>query len=307
MNKYKLCLPVFLSFLLILTAGCSGNKAENTDGKLKVVATTTMLKDLALEIGGDNVSVRGLMGPGVDPHLYKPSEGDVSRMSGADLIIYHGLHLEGKMNDVFENMEKSSIKTFAAGEKVDSGKLYEHEGQPDPHLWFDVTLWKIVADSVRDALVDADKANEAEYRKNAENYQNRLDELHQYVKMQADKVNKEQRVLITAHDAFNYFGRQYGFEVKGLQGVSTAAEAGVADVQELASFIADRKIKAIFIESSVPVKSIEALQNAVKAKGFEVEIGGELFSDALGSEGTPEGTYIGMFTHNIDTISEALR
>ena len=180
------------------------------------------------------------------------------------------------------------------------------EGNYDPHVWFDVTMWMSATERVRDALIEMDPTSAETYRANAADYLNQLAELDDYVKTQAATLPAEQRVIITAHDAFNYFSRAYGFEVRGLQGISTASEAGTADVQGLANFIVERKIPAIFIESSVPVRNVEAVQEAVRAQGWDVQIGGELFSDAMGTPGTPEGTYIGMVKHNIDTIVKAL-
>ena len=249
-----------------------------------------------------------MMGPGVDPHLYKPTAKDVQRLGSAHLIFYNGLHLESKMGDVLAKMQ-GNTKTVAVTDAVNRDMLLrppEFEGQFDPHLWFDVTLWMKTVGKVRDALSEFDPDNTMVYWTNAERYLAKLAELHQYVKSQVERVPPQQRILVTAHDAFNYFGKAYGFEVRGLQGISTATEAGIADVQALATFIAERRIPAIFVESSVSSRSLEAVKAAVKSKGFDVEIGGELFSDAMGSEGTPESTYIGMVRHNIDTIVNAL-
>ena len=235
--------------------------------------------------GGDRVNVTGLMGPGIDPHLYKASEGDVARLAGANLIFYNGLHLEGKMAGVLERMQ-DQIKTVVVTQDIDRRILLappEFEGAYDPHVWFDVTLWMQVVERVRDTLIEVDKGSEKLYRANTKDYLARLGELHDYVTQQADRVSPDQRVLVTAHDAFNYFGRAYGFEVRGLQGISTAAEAGTADVQALVQFIVERRIPAMFVETSVPRRSIEAVQAAVKAKGFSVEIGGQLF---LGCDGS---------------------
>jgi manganese/zinc/iron transport system substrate-binding protein len=212
------------------------------------------------------------------------------------------------MGDILAKMS-GDTKTVAVSESVNRDQLLkppEFEGQYDPHLWFDVTLWMKTVGKVRDTLSEYDPDHTLMYWSNAERYLAKLAELHQYVKTQAARVPSAQRVLVTAHDAFNYFGKAYGFEVRGLQGISTATEAGIADVQELATFIADRRIPAIFVESSVSSRSLEAVKAAVRSKGFNVEIGGELFSDAMGSEGTPAGTYIGMVRHNIDTIVNAL-
>jgi len=289
----------------LLTA-CGPAKKAETNGKKKVVCTIGMIADVARNIGGDRTEVIHLMGSGVDPHLYKASAGDVARLQEADLILFNGLHLEAKMGEILEKME-GNIKTVAVSELVAKDKLLEEEeGVADPHLWFNVALWKEVAGNIRDAMVSADPDGKSVYDSNFEAYAKKLDELDAYVKRRAEELPEGQRVLVTAHDAFNYFGNAYGFEVMGLQGISTVSEAGTADVQKLAKTIADRKIKAIFIESSVPRRNVEALQEAVKAQGFNVKIGGELFSDAMGSDGTVEGTYIGMVTHNIDMIVEAL-
>ncbi len=302
---------VLLGVIGILTAcGQAAGKAEAdlSQRPIRVVTTVGMINDIVQNVGGERVEVTGLMGPGVDPHLYKASEGDVSRMAEADVIFYNGLHLEAKMGEVLEKME-GRVRTVAVTAGIDQSSLLappEFEGSFDPHVWFDVSLWMKAVEQVRDTLVEMDPDHYDLYQANAESYLAELNELHDYVKAQAESVPEERRILITAHDAFNYFGRAYGFEVRGLQGISTASEAGTADVQELAEFIAVRKIPAIFVESSVPPRTIEAVQAAVRSRGFEVEIGGELFSDAMGNPGTAEGTYIGMVRHNIDTIVNSL-
>jgi manganese/zinc/iron transport system substrate-binding protein len=300
-----------VSILGFFISGCAltaqADDSLATD-KINIVATTGMVADLVRNIGGERVEVTGLMGPGIDPHLYKASEGDVTRISNADIIFYNGLFLEAQMGRVFENI-RDRIPTVAVAEHIDRSLLLtpeEFDGEYDPHVWFDVTLWMQAGVAVREALVDLDPENAEFYLENLERYLSELEELHQYVQEQALRVPLEKRVIITAHDAFNYFGRAYGFEVRGLQGISTAAEASTADVNELAAFIADRRIPAIFIETSVPTRTIEAVQAAVHSRGFDVKIGGELFSDSLGSQGTPEETYIGVVRHNIDTIVNSL-
>ncbi len=293
-----------------MSYGCDTKNAPspNSDAKVHVVATIGMVTDIVKNVGGDHVDVEGMMGPGVDPHLYKPTAKDLQRLNSADIIYYNGLHLESKMGDVLSKMP-GDTKTVAVTDGVDKALLLsppEFEGQYDPHLWFDVSLWMKAVENVRDSLCKLDPDNKAAYQTNAQQYLTKLMELHQYVKTQVERVPQAQRVLVTAHDAFNYFGKAYGFEVKGLQGISTVSEAAISDVQELAAFIAKRRIPAIFVESSVPSRSLEAVKAAVKAKGYDVQIGGELFSDAMGHAGTPEGTYIGMVRHNIDTIVKAL-
>jgi manganese/zinc/iron transport system substrate-binding protein len=304
----------FLFFLwsLLLLSACTttgGSQSPLSERTINVVTTTGMIADIVKNVGGERVEVTALMGPGVDPHLYKASEGDVTELQGADLIFYNGLHLEAQMGDVLERLNEFGIKTVAVTDKIERSLLQappQFQGNYDPHVWFDVTLWMKAVEQVRETLVELDPASRSRYEANAEAYLAELAELHRYVLDQASLVPPAQRVLITAHDAFNYFGRAYGFEVRGLQGISTEAQAGTADVQALAKFIAERQIPAIFVESSVPQRNIEAVQAAVQARGFEVKIGGSLFSDAMGSEGTPEGTYLGMIRHNIDTIVTAL-
>lgn len=273
---------------------------------IEVVATVGMVGDAVANVGQGRVEVESLMGPGIDPHLYKASEGDLRRLEGADLIAYSGLHLEAKMADVLERVgERRRVVSCTDGIPRDRLIAVDEE-QVDPHVWFDVELWKGCAEQVRDALTDADPAHADLYRRNTEAYLSELDRLDAYARGQASRVPEALRVLVTAHDAFGYFGRAYGFEVRGLQGVSTATEAGARDVQELADFIADRRIPAIFVESSISPRTIEALQEAVRARGFDVAVGGSLYSDAMGEAGTPDGTYLGMVRHNVDTIVGSL-
>jgi manganese/zinc/iron transport system substrate-binding protein len=270
---------------------------------IEVVATTGMIADAVATVGAGRVEVEGLMGPGVDPHLYKASEGDVRLLEAADLVFYNGLHLEAKMADVLARVPG----TRAVAEAIPTQLLDDvGDDQHDPHVWFDVGLWQLVVADVRDGLVAADAAHADLYRRNARAYLQELAALDAYVGTRAARVPATQRVLITAHDAFAYFGAAYGFQVRGLQGISTVSEAGARDVSELAAFIADRRIPAIFVESSVSPRTIEAVQAAVRARGFDVAIGGSLYSDAMGSAGTPDGTYVGMVRHNVDTIVEAL-
>ena len=309
MRRILLLILIAAYLLSACSASGGGSQLPIAERTVNVVTTTGMIADIVKNIGGDRVQVTALMGPGVDPHLYKASEGDVIRLQEADVIFYNGLHLEAQMGDVLERMNDFGIKTVAVTDQIDRSLLQsppEFQGNYDPHVWFDVTLWMKAAEEVRDTLVELDSTSSSAYEANAEAYLAELEELHQYVLEQANTVPAEQRIVITAHDAFNYFGRAYGFDVRGLQGISTEAQAGTADVQALADFIVEKQIPAIFVESSVPQRNVEAVQAAVQAKGFEVKIGGSLFSDAMGSEGTPEGTYVGMVRHNIDTIVTAL-
>lgn len=298
---------------LLLLAACgapvAGQQDENlADRTIEIVTTIGMITDITARVGGERVNVVGMMGPGVDPHLYKASEGDVIRLASADLIFYNGLHLEAKLADVFERMG-GRVRTVAVTDRIDRDRLLappEFEGNYDPHVWFDVRFWMEAVEQVRDTLIELDPTSATIYQANADEYLAELADLHAYVIAQAERVPAEQRVLITAHDAFNYFGRAYGFEVRGLQGISTSTEAGTADVQALATFIVERKIPAIFVESSVSPRAIQAVQEAVRARGHEVIVGGQLYSDAMGSPDTPAGTYVGMVRHNIDTIVSAL-
>ena len=298
-----------LLFILITTVLSCKNETKN-NGKLNVVTTTSMITDLVKNIGGDSIHIQGLMGSGVDPHLYKASEGDVSKLVNADIIFYNGLHLEGKLVEVFEKMGSASKTPIALADELDELTLIGSDyfaSNYDPHVWFDIDYFKQFAEKVTIVLSEKDPKNKMFYEENNVNYITQLEILQNKVKSVIETLPKDKRILVTAHDAFNYFGKAYGFEVVGLQGLSTATEAGVQDVQNISKFIIDRQIKAIFVESSVPKRTIEALQAAVKSKGHDVEIGGTLYSDALGNANTIEGTYIGMFTYNVNTIVNALK
>lgn len=283
--------------------------AQNTD-RIRITTTVGMIADAVRNIGGDRVDVIALMGPGVDPHVYKPSAGDVGRLDRAEIIFFGGLELEGRMTDTFEKIGRSGKPTFAVMEGVPEDELLDlvgYDDRWDPHLWFDVLLWRIAVESVRDHLIDFAPDLSEIFRQNATVYLDQLDTLHTYVVNQTATIPEASRVLITAHDAFGYFGRRYGFEVRGVQGISTSSEAGTRDIQDLVDFIVERQIPAMFVESSVPPSTIEAVQAASRDRGWDVLVGGELFSDAMGQSGTPEGTYVGMVTSNIDTIAPALR
>ncbi|WBX73883.1 zinc ABC transporter substrate-binding protein [Tenacibaculum pacificus] len=296
--------------LVVLIAVSCKTTEKKQNGKLNVVTTTTMITDLVKNIGGDKIEINGLMGAGVDPHLYKASEGDVSKLFNADIVIYNGLHLEGKLEEVFEKMQHQNKKTIVISDVIDKKNLIGSElfaSNYDPHIWFDITNWTKMTSYVADKLAQIDVENASFYKENAKIYLEKLEELNKQVATKINELPQEKRILVTAHDAFNYFGRQHKFNVVGLQGLSTATEAGVQDVQKLAKFIIDKKVKAIFVESSVPKRTIEALQAAVKSKNQEVVIGGTLYSDALGSAGTIEGTYIGMYNANVNTIVNALK
>lgn len=283
-----------------------GNIANRT---INVVATTGMIADAAAVVGGERVKVTGLMGPGVDPHLYKASASDVNALDDADIIFYNGLELEGRMTDIFVRLARSK-PTVPVAADIPQDRLREppeFAGKYDPHVWFDVSLWIYAVRAIEASLSELDPDSAGLYKANAKAYIAELEQLDAWVEAEIATIPEGSRVLITAHDAFGYFGERYGMEVRGLQGTSTATEAGAGDVQALSDFIAERKIKAIFVESSVPQATIEAVQAAVRAKGHDVAIGGQLFSDAMGQAGTPEGTYLGMVRHNVNTIVQALR
>lgn len=310
MNRKRGRLLCVLLCPILLFSGCAGQSGFAPEpGKLRLVATTTMLADLATVIGGDKVTVRGLMGAGVDPHLYQASAGDVALMQEADIVLYNGLHLEGKMGDLFEKLSQHGKTVICIGDSLDPALLLaaEQDGIYDPHLWFDLSLWQQAANITAQGLMQADPASGAVYEENLAHYIARLEEADRYIREKVQELAPEQRVLVTAHDAFRYFGRAYGFEVYGLQGISTDSQAGTADVSALASFIATRQIKAIFVESSVPPKTIQALQAAVRARGFAVSIGGELYSDSLGDSASGADSCILTAKANIDTIVAALK
>jgi manganese/zinc/iron transport system substrate-binding protein len=299
-----------LALLVAILAGCGGEAeaADADSGQLQIVTTTGQIADAARAVGGEHVAVSALMGPGTDPHLYVASEGDVDRLVRADIIFYNGLFLEAQMTDVLRQIGERKPAVPVA-EHIPTDRLLPwatYADEYDPHVWFDVSLWMYAVQAVADTLAEQDPAHAADYAANAKAYLQELSELDAYVKQQAATLPAEERILVTAHDAFHYFGRAYGFDVRGLQGISTASEAGAADVRDLADFIAAQQIPAIFVETSVPVRNVEALQAAVHDRGADVEIGGQLYSDALGAPDSDGGTYIGMVKHNIDTIVGAL-
>ncbi len=288
------------------------NDLKNSDDvseKIIVTTTTNVITDLVENIGGDHVSVTGLMGPGVDPHLYRPSAGDVKKLQNADIIFYNGLDLEGKMGDIFVKIGREGTSVWAVSENIplESLLILNTNGNFDPHIWWDVELWAEAAKVVASGLKEYDPNNSEKYDKNLSQYLNQLEILNSNNLNKINSIPQEQRVLVTAHDAFQYFGHTYGFEELSIQGWSTDSEAGIKEIQNLADEISKRKIKALFVETSISPATIEALEAAVQDRGHDVVIGGELFSDAIGEKGTFEGTYVGAFTHNIDTIIEALK
>lgn len=317
MSHRLMFVPFYLRMLaalaLLATMGLSSSCSEagrgfTDDGRLKVVCTTSIVGDTVRAIGGDEIQIFTMMGAGIDPHSYKARESDVLAIAQADIVFYSGLHLEAKLADVFERMG-GNVRTVAVTRDIPEHRLRgseDYANMHDPHVWFNTGLWTYTVRTITETLAASDPQHAALFHSRADEYMQELEELGAYIQDQISRIPEQQRVLVTAHDAFGYFGDAYGFEVVGLQGISTQAEAGTGDVRGLAELIADRRIPAIFVESSVPVRNIQAVQEATRARGWDVGIGGELFSDALGSDGTPEGTYIGMVRHNVDTIVNAL-
>lgn len=296
--------------LVAAVAGCdTPGKKRNVNGKLKVVATTGMIYDAVINIAGDSVEAEALMGPGVDPHLYKATQGDLARLSQADLVFYNGLHLEGKMGEVLEKLGRTK-PVVAVAANIPPALLREtplFAGNYDPHIWFDVALWKNAVKEVGQALIELDAANAAYYQANMDTYLQQLDSLHSWVAAEIATIPDQQRILITAHDAFGYFGDAYHIEVKGLQGISTQAEFGLKDIADLVNLIVDRQVKAVFVETSVSDRAINAVVDGCRNRGHEVTIGGKLYSDAMGDFGTDEGTYAGMVRANVQTIVSSLK
>ncbi len=305
------------TFLLqaILAAGAAfyftscGSKEENSSETYKVAATVGMIADIVREIAGDRAEVTGIIGEGVDPHLYKPTSTDVKELQAADVIFYNGLKLEGKMGDVLERIAETGKPVSAVTEEILSTPGFLIEEDPDhhdPHVWMDVKGWILAVKAVERVLSEFDADNASEYAENSSALRKQLESLDEYAASTLATIPENQRVLVTAHDAFNYMARAYGLDVQGIQGLSTESEAGVRDIEDLVNFLVERKIPAVFVESSVSDKNVRALVEGTKAKGHTVVIGGELFSDAMGPAGTYEGTYIGMIDHNVTTIARAL-
>jgi len=302
-------------WLGVAVAACAGMvpACERPDvppgsGRIQVVATTGMLGDAVNAIGGDRVETTILMGPGVDPHLYKASPGDVRRIGQADVLVVNGLHLEGRLAEAIERAGDGR-QVLAVAEMLPDDRLRQSPdapGQPDPHVWFDVSLWHDAMPSIAAALSTADPAGAAAYRDGCIRYQERLAALHAYARAVLATIPPERRVLVTAHDAFGYLGRAYGLEVLAIQGLSTDSEASLRDINALVDTLVVRGLPAVFVESSVPPKTVQALIEGCRARGHRVELGGELHGDALGPPGTPAGDYVGMVVHNVETITRAL-
>ena len=297
-----------ITVLLTISTMFFGVTAHAGAEVLRVVATTSMIADAARQVAGDRAEVVALMGPGVDPHAYRQTRSDIAAIMRADLVLWHGLYLEAQMEEFFRALE-SRKPVVAVGEAVPTALRRQHDvyqGRFDPHVWMAPDLWSHVVGAVREALTARDAAGAAIYRANAERHLAEIGELERYARTALASVPESQRVLVTAHDAFNYFGAAYGFEVVGIQGISTEAEAGLRHVESLVDLIVARGVRAVFVESSVSDRNMRALVEGAAAAGRQVAVGGQLFSDAMGLPDTYEGTYIGMIDHNVTTIVQAL-
>lgn len=301
---------VLVAWVAFFAASCTETPGKtDIQAKLNVVCTTGMIGDALAHVAGEKAVITTLMGPGVDPHLYKATQGDLQTLTDADIIFYNGLHLEGKMGEIFRKLSRTK-RVIALAEQLPQKRLLRLEGNQDaidPHIWFDVSLWAEAVNHAGMELARTDSSNADYYLRNTRAYLAELDSLHRWTAAQISAIPRENRVLITAHDAFGYFGKAYDIEVRGLQGISTASEYGLRDISNLVSFLTERKIKAVFVESSVPAKSLEAVVEGCSRRGHEVAIGGSLFSDAMGRADSPEGTYTGMVKANVKAIAKALK
>ena len=307
--KRNLALSLIVLFLSFVTLFYQLQPLEQHSNKPYVVCTTSIIEDIVVNLGKDLVRIDTLMGPGVDPHLYKPVENDIIKIATSDIIFYNGLHLEARMTDLFKNLQGQRL-TVAVTQDIPLDKLIqssEYDGTYDPHVWFDISLWSSAVETVYQTLINYDSKNQKAYENNKIIYLKKLSNLLDETKKLMESVPQSKRVLITGHDAFSYFGRLYNYQVIGLQGINTESNPCTQDVQNLIHFICTKEIPAIFIESSIPVKNIHALQEGVMAQGKQVNLGGELFSDALGPKMSEGETYITMIQHNSKTIAQALK
>jgi manganese/zinc/iron transport system substrate-binding protein len=311
----SLALGLLVTFLAACDGGGSASSASETGARgpartpYRVAATVGMVADIIRNVAGEHADVTNIIGEGVDPHLYKPTRGDVATLLEADVVFYSGLMLEGKMADTLIQVQRRGRPVYAVTELIAESYLLqpaEFAGHFDPHVWMDVHAWREAVRAAAQALGEFDPPHAAEYEANAAAYMSGLEGLDAYARASIATIPEESRVLITAHDAFNYFGRAYGIEVLGIQGISTESEAGLDDLNRLVDLIVSRRVRAVFVESSVADKNVRALVEGAHARHWEVVIGGTLYSDAMGPPGTYEGTYIGMIDHNVTTITRAL-
>jgi manganese/zinc/iron transport system substrate-binding protein len=312
-KTWQLSLCVLLAF-----AGCDSSRVSDSTpapltegelrGKVSAVATVGMVADIVRNVGAEHVAVTQIMGAGVDPHLYKSTRDDVQTIMQGDIVYYSGLMLEGKMADTLIKVARRK-PVIAVTEEIDQARLLEpedFEGHYDPHVWMDVAAWSNCVDVVAQSLSDFDGAHASEFETNADAYKAQLEQLHEYGQKSLASIPESRRVLVTSHDAFNYFGRAYGLQVQGVQGLSTESEAGLQRINELVDLLVEKKVRAVFVESSVSRKNIDSLVEGARSKGHQVIVGGELFSDAMGADGTYEGTYVGMLDHNITLVARGL-
>lgn len=305
----RLALVACAAAIAILNPASARNPGDTPDAPIHAVCTVAMVADIVQAVGGERVRADALIGAGVDPHLYKATRDDIAKLLGADIAFYNGLTLEGKMTDALVKVARSGKPVYAVAESIPESYLLEPEalqGHFDPHVWMDPVGWIHATDAVESALVERYPAFKAEFERRAETYRETLRRLDAYAEKALASIPSDRRVLVTSHDAFNYFGRRYGVEVLGIQGISTVAEAGLADIERIVAELVRRKVPAVFPETTVSDKNISALIEGAKGKGHAVVIGGRLFSDAMGAAGTYEGTYVGMIDHNVTTIVRAL-
>jgi manganese/zinc/iron transport system substrate-binding protein len=305
-NLTVCCLPC--AALIATLAAAPSRAADAPKSPYTIVCTTGMIADVVRQVAGERATVDNIIGEGVDPHLYQATRGDMLKLLNANVVFYNGLLLEGKITDTLVKVARSR-PVYAVSDLIEPERLLEPPGLAghyDPHLWMDVSLWKRCTEMVMQALSEFDPQGAETYRANFERYARELDELDAYVRRVLDSIPEASRVIVTAHDAFNYMGRAYALDVRGIQGISTESEAGLADINALVDLLVDRKIKAVFVETSVSEKNIRALIEGAMSRGHRVAVGGNLFSDAMGKPGTYEGTYIGMIDHNATTIARAL-
>ncbi|WP_260681932.1 metal ABC transporter solute-binding protein, Zn/Mn family [Alkalicoccobacillus porphyridii] len=306
MTQMSHSIYIWLIAAILVLSGCQSTFVQHDPNQLNVVTTTAQIADPLRIIGGDRIQVTSLMGPGIDPHLYEASQRDISRIEQADVLFYSGLHLEANMNVIFEN---TSVPTLAFSSATESSELLEdpeYPGSIDPHIWFDINLWSAGIEAAVEQLKVLSPQDAAYFEENKQNYLNELQQLQEYASAKLGSLDESKRVLVTAHDAFQYFARATDMDVVALQGLSTESEIGISDVQSTVTTIVERDIPAVFVETSVNERAIQSVIEGVKRQGHQVQLGGELYSDAMGEEGTETGTYIGMYRYNVNTIYDAL-
>lgn len=291
---------------IVFVPGCRNGEPAQNDNRPFVVTTTNLIHDVVRNVGGDDIRTVSLMGPGVDPHVYRATPRDFHKMERSDLVLYNGLYLEGRLSEILDRLGDQSRAVTGTIPREKLIDATDFGGAYDPHVWFDAKLWTYVVKDVRDALTKLLPEHEEDFARRAYEYVKELRALHAYAEKRIQDLPQERRIMITAHDAFRYFSRAYDIEVRGLQGLSTATEFGIQDVTRMVSLIIERGIPAIFIETGVNTRAIESVVAGVRRRGYEIQIGGKLFSDSMGAMDTPEGTYSGMFRHNVDTIVTAL-